>query len=320
MADHIKLLATIPEIYAGKRLDIAVAKLFKEYSRERLKSWILSGECLINGEKRQPKEKVLGGESIELQASIITATIWQPEKIALDVVYEDDDIIVVNKPINCVVHPGNGNSSKTLVNALLYYAPELKLIPRAGIVHRLDKDTSGLMVVARTLTAHNSLINQLQKKTVNRSYEAVIWGVITAGGTIDAPIARHPRDRIKMALVESGKPAVTHYRVLTRFRGHTHIKLQLETGRTHQIRVHMASIKHYIIGDQTYGGRLRLPKNASPALVDTLRDFPRQALHSKILGLIHPVTHEAMQWEVPLPADLQQLLTCLQEDLNYNKP
>ena len=233
MLDHIELVAVIPETYAGLRLDQVLAKLFTDYSRERLKSWILSGECLVNGKQWQPKDKVLGLENVLIKAAVMPTTQWLPEKMILNIVYEDDDIIVINKPINCVVHPGSGNSSKTLVNALLYYAPELKLIPRAGIVHRLDKDTSGLMVVAKNLKAHKSLIGQLQKKLVNRTYEAIVWGVLTSGGTVNQPIARHPRDRIKMAIVETGKPAITHYRVLEKFRSYTHIRLQLETGRTH---------------------------------------------------------------------------------------
>ena len=317
MSDNIKLLATIPDIYAGQRLDQVLAKVFTEYSRERLKIWILSGECLVNNQQWQPKDKVAGGEKVEINAVINPViTAWQPENLSLDIIYEDNDIIVINKPANCVVHPGSGNASKTLVNALLYYAPELNLLPRGGIVHRLDKDTSGLMVVARNLKAHNSLISQLQKKSVNRTYEAIVLGVLTAGGTVNQPVGRNMQDRVKKAVVLGGKPAVTHYRVLARFRGHTHIKLQLETGRTHQIRVHMAFIKHNIVGDKAYGGRLRLPKDINSVLREALRAFPRQALHSKILGLIHPQTGENMQWEVPLPADMQQLLAHLRDDVN----
>ena len=315
MTNNINLNNIIGVEYAGKRLDQALAQIFPTYSRERLKGWIATGACLVDGKQWQGKDKVAGGESVTIDAIIAPQISWQPEKIALNIVYQDSDIIVINKPINCVVHPGNGNATNTLVNALLYYAPELELLPRAGIVHRLDKDTSGLMVVARNLTAHHSLTEQLQNKTANRTYEAIVHGVLTAGGTVDKPIGRHKQERIKMAVVDSGKPAVTHYRVITRFRGHTHIRLQLETGRTHQIRVHMAASKHNIVGDKTYGGRLKLPKQASPALITALREFPRQALHAKVLGLLHPSRGEHMQWEVDLPDDIQQLLQILQQDM-----
>jgi 23S rRNA pseudouridine1911/1915/1917 synthase len=311
----ISLTTIIPIEYSGKRLDQTLAILFSDYSRERLKSWIVSGECLINGEHWQPKDKVSGGEHIEIKATLNTVNSWQPQELALNIVYEDADIIVLNKPANCVVHPGNGNVDNTLVNALLYHAPELSNIPRAGIVHRLDKNTSGLMVVAKTLKAHHNLIVQLKKKSVHRIYEAIIFGILTAGGVINQPIGRHARDRIKMAVVSNGKSAVTHYRVIEKFRGHTHVRLQLETGRTHQIRVHMAYIKHPIVGDKTYGGRAILPKEASSTLVDVLQNFPRQALHSKILGLLHPTTQEQLQWEVPLPEDMQQLLVHLRNDV-----
>lgn len=315
--------------YAGKRLDQTLTLIFPDYSRERLKAWIISGECLVNGEMWQPKTKVAGGECVVIAVAEVMGSgaignamdntaiacpgFWQPQNLAekLDILYEDAAIIVINKPAGLVVHPGSGNADHTLVNTLLFYAPALANIPRAGIVHRLDKDTSGLMVVAKTLASHNNLIKQLKTKSVQRIYEAVVSGVMIAGGVVDAPIARHPRGRVKMAVVEGGRRAVTHYRVLEKFCAHTHVRVQLETGRTHQIRVHMAFIKHPVVGDKTYGGRASVPKGASAELLAALRAFPRQALHAKLLGLVHPVSGEHMQWEVALPDDMQRLLGCL---------
>lgn len=314
----INLTATIPEDYHGKRLDQALAELFPDYSRERIKTWILDKHCLINGEHKRPRDKVSGGEEIVIAAEVMSNTAWQAEQLAqaLNIVYEDADIIVLNKPMNCVVHPGSGNTSGTLVNALLQYAPELEALPRAGIVHRLDKDTTGLMVVARSLLAHASLVEQLQQRQVQRGYEAVVNGSMISGGTVDEPIGRSPNNRVKMAVVHAshGKPAITHYRVLTKFRAHTHIAVQLETGRTHQIRVHMEHIRHSIVGDKVYG-RLRLAKGVTQELNATIRTFPRQALHAKKLGLLHPASGEEMQWEAPLPQDMQDLLKALRMDM-----
>lgn len=318
MIKTINLSVVVPLQYAGKRLDQTIAQLFPDYSRECLKNWIKIGACLVNGTKWQPKMKVTGGENIEIIAKLKATNTWEPQNLfPLEsyIVYEDTDLIVINKPINCVVHPGHGNSNNTLVNALLYYAPELSNIPRAGIVHRLDKDTSGLMVVAKTITAHASLVAQLKNKLVTRTYEAIVSGVLIAGGTIKQPIGRHAKDRLKMAVTSAGKQAITHYRVIERFRGHTHIKVQLETGRTHQIRVHMAYIKHHIIGDNVYKDRTLIPKGASQELISALRNFPRQALHSKVLGLQHPTTQKLIKWETNLPEDMQQLLGQLRSDI-----
>ena len=311
--EFIELTGIIPEEMAGKRLDQVLAKLFPEHSRERLKGWVLSGKCLIDGEQWRPKDKVSGGEQVELEAQVMNVTDWEPESIPLDILYEDDDLLIINKPADLVVHPAAGNRTGTLVNALLHHCPDLKLIPRAGVVHRLDKDTTGLMVVAKTLAAHTNLVEQLQARTVSRTYEAVVWGLFLAGGTIEKPIGRHPRERIKMAVVTSGKPAITHFRVLEKFSQNTHIQVQLETGRTHQIRVHMSDAKHPLVGDKTYGGRMRLPANASEACRELLQSFPRQALHAKKLGFVHPSTQKEVFWEAPLPKDMAQLLDVLRE-------
>ena len=235
------------------------------------------------------------------------------EKISLNIIFEDEQIIIINKPVGMVVHPAIGNHSNTLLNALLYHAPQLANLPRAGIVHRLDKDTSGLLVIAKTLEAQTTLVKQLNRRKITREYEAIVQGVLTGGGTISEPIGRHPRQRIKMAVVEGGKEAVTHYWVIERFNAYTHIKVKLETGRTHQIRVHMASHHHPIAGDQTYGGRMKLPKGASEELIEGLRQFKRQALHAKRLAFLHPMTNEETSFEAPLPNDIKHLLELLKK-------
>jgi 23S rRNA pseudouridine1911/1915/1917 synthase len=291
----IDLQAIIQPEFAGCRLDQTLAQLFPDYSRERLKNWVLAGQCHVDGVVMRPKDKVSGGEQVVIQATVEVAVTWEAEDLPLDIVYEDEDLIVINKSAGVVVHPAAGNRAGTLVNALLNHAPELNMIPRAGIVHRLDKDTSGLLVVARTLTAHTSLIEQLRERTVSRIYETVVNGLFLAGGTIDEPIGRHPRERKKMAVISSGRESITHYRVLKKFAKHTHIQVQLETGRTHQIRVHMMHVKHPIVGDKTYAPRIQ-------------HHFPRQALHAKSLSLIHPSTGEEIGWTTELPADMQQLI------------
>jgi 23S rRNA pseudouridine1911/1915/1917 synthase len=303
------------------RLDQVAAQLFSDFSRERLKDWIKDGRLTLNGRPGKPKDKVVGGETLVLLAELAVETPALPQDIPLTIVYEDEALLVVDKPAGLVVHPGAGNPDGTLMNALLHHWSDLNLLPRAGIVHRIDKDTSGLLVVAKTLQAHTALTEQLADKTVYREYEAVVCGVMTGGGTVDAPIDRHPTDRTRMAVVSRrhdedlrGRDAVTHYRVIARFRGHTHVRVQLETGRTHQIRVHMSHIGHPLIGDPVYAGRPRLPKGASPEMIRAVQHFPRQALHARRLGLAHPVTGEAMNWESPLPADMQELLAILAGD------
>lgn len=310
----VQLSATVPDDLQGARLDQAAHQLFPEYSRARLQQWIESGELLLNGKAVKAKSKVIGGETVTVDAQLQADTRWEAQQISLDVVYEDDSLLVINKPVGLIVHPGAGNPDGTMLNALLHHCPALAHIPRAGIVHRIDKETSGLLVVAKTLTAHTSLVDQLAEKTVTREYDAVVVGAMTGGGVVDARIGRHPTQRIKMAVTESGKMAVTHYRIAQRFRGHTHVKCFLETGRTHQIRVHMAYIGYPLVGDPVYGGRLKLPKSASPELVETLNQFKRQALHASKLELMHPETGEDMVFTAPLPEDIQKLLEVLKKD------
>lgn len=308
----LKLMATVSEEWAGLRLDQALAGLFPEYSRSRLKRWIEEGRVTVNGKViTKPREKVKAYENILIEAFLETQTEWKAENSPINIVYEDQDILIINKPANKVVHPGTNNMDGTLVNALLYHFPGLKQIPRAGIVHRLDKDTTGLMVVAKTLTAHTDLASQLQKRTVKRMYYALVWGVLPSGGTIRTKMGRHPKDPSKMAVVESGKEAITHYRVLKRFLNHTLLEVNLETGRTHQIRVHLAHLHHPVVGDQTYGGRTRIPPKASKILLEFLGNFKRQALHAKSLSIMHPVLKKEMSFEVDLPSDFNELLEIL---------
>lgn len=288
--------------------------LFPQYSRSRLQKWIKDGQVTVNQQKLRAKDTVFGGETVELNAMLTEETLWQAQELPLDIIYEDDFIIVINKPADFVVHPGAGNVDGTLGNALLHRYPELEAVPRAGVIHRLDKDTTGLLVVARNLAAQKSLVEQLQAREFEREYQALVVGVMTAGGTVEEPIGRHPVQRIKMAVVHNGKEAVTHYRVLERFRAHTLVKLNLETGRTHQIRVHMAYINYPLVGDPLYGGRLKIPAACSAEFAQALRDFKRQALHACRLGFTHPDSGEFMAWEQPLPADMQHLVTAARED------
>lgn len=308
------LQATVPDTAAGRRFDAVLAELFPDFSRSRLASWIKSGDARLDGREVRPRDPVRGGETVTLAATLEVQTHSQPEDIALDILYEDEHVIVVNKPAGLVVHPGAGNPAGTLVNALLHHDPSLNTLPRAGIVHRLDKDTSGVMVVARTLPAHTALIEQLSSRGVHRQYLAVVVGALVSGGTADAPIDRHPRDRIRMAVREDGRDAVTHYRLRERFRAHTLLECRLETGRTHQIRVHMAHLKHPIVGDPLYGGPLKLPKGATDDLIAGLRGFRRQALHAQTLEFAHPVTGEPVRCTAPVPDDLEQLVRVLRED------
>lgn len=315
MNEAINITATVPAEVNGQRLDKALAEMFPDYSRSRLKEWITEGSVKIDGQVvDRPREKVLTGMDVEIAATIEAEQRFGAQPIALDIVYEDDDILVINKPAGLVVHPGAGKPDGTLLNALLHHHPAIDQVPRAGIVHRLDKDTTGLMVVAKTVPAQTHLVAAMQAREITREYEAVCNGLMTAGGMVDEPIARHPTKRTHMAVVAMGKPAVTHYRVVERFRAHTHLRLRLETGRTHQIRVHMAHIRHPLIGDLTYGGRPRPPKQASTEMLDTLRAFTRQALHATQLSLHHPITGEWMSWHAPTPADMQALIAVLRTD------
>ncbi len=310
----IILQAIVPDAAAGRRFDAVLAELFPSYSRSRLSSWIKSGEVLLDGRQVRPRDPVHGGETVALHAIPDVQTHSEPEDIPLQVLFEDDHVIVIDKPAGLVVHPGAGNPDGTLVNALLHRHPDLNALPRAGIVHRLDKDTSGVMVVARSLVAHTALVDQLSSREVHRQYLAVVSGALVSGGTATAPIDRHPRDRVRMAVREDGRDAITHYRLRERFRAHTLLECRLETGRTHQIRVHMAHLKHAIIGDSLYGGSLKLPRGANEALVTTLRAFKRQALHAETLEFVHPVTGEPVRCSAPMPADMLALVKALQDD------
>ncbi|MCP4598352.1 23S rRNA pseudouridine(1911/1915/1917) synthase RluD [Neptuniibacter sp.] len=318
MSDQIQLEATVSEDLIGKRLDQAVAQLFPDYSRSRLQAWIKDGSLTVDGEVKRPRDKLLGGERVAVAAQLEVIEEHKPQDIPLDIVYEDEHILVINKPAGLVVHPAVGHRDGTLLNALLFHCPDIAQVPRAGIVHRLDMDTTGLMVVAKTITAQTDLVDQLQERSMGREYEAVVHGVMTGGGIVDEPMGRHSKNRQKMAVVGVGKEAITHYRVLQKLRAHTHIRLKLETGRTHQIRVHMAHINYPLVGDQLYGGRFRLPKGCSDDMIDTLRAFKRQALHAKKLELWHPETGDLMSWEVDLPDDFQQLLDVLSADAEAN--
>ena len=308
--------AQIPPEAAGRRLDQVVAELFPEFSRSRLSAWIKSGDVRLDGAMAVPRQIVRGDETVVLQAEPTQEVPLAPESIALDIRYEDAEVLVINKPAGLVVHPGAGQPGGTLQNALLHHDAKLAEIPRAGIVHRLDKDTSGVMVVARTLRAHAALVEQLQARNVHRQYAAIVYGEMIAGGKVDEPIGRHAHDRLKQAVVAEphGKPAVTHYRVRERFRAHTLIECRLETGRTHQIRVHMAHIRHGLLGDQQYGSGLKLPRGASAELAEALRSFRRQALHAEKLEFSHPVSGELVSVSVEMPPDMLALIAALRAD------
>lgn len=304
----------VPDSLAGERVDRVLAEMFADFSRSRLQQWVKDGLCTVDGRVARNKDRVAGGERLEVVAEFEDQVPARPEPIPLDVLFEDDQLIVVNKRAGLVVHPAAGNRDGTLQNALLHHDLGLRELPRAGIVHRLDKDTSGLLVIARTPAAHRHLVDELQERNIHREYRAVVVGALVAGGRVDAPIGRHPVHRTRMAVTPTGKPAATEYRVLERFRAHTLLQLKLESGRTHQIRVHMAHIHYPIVGDPLYGGRLRIPAGASDALRDALRGFRRQALHACRLGLAHPKTGEWLEWEAPVPADMAGLIAALRTD------
>ncbi|GGA33036.1 23S rRNA pseudouridine(1911/1915/1917) synthase RluD [Dyella nitratireducens] len=314
--------AVVPLSAAGRRFDQALAEMFPDYSRSRLTGWIKAGAVTLDGAPAAPRHLLKGGEQVRLEAELEVEVSSAPEAIDLDLVHEDDHLLVLNKPAGLVVHPGAGNPAGTLLNALLHHDPKLAELPRAGIVHRLDKDTSGLMVVAKTLATHTALVDMLSRHDVERQYEAIVLGALIAGGTVDAPIGRHHSDRLRQAVrdEEDGKHAVTHYRLRERFRTHSLIQCNLETGRTHQIRVHMAHIGHPLVGDPLYGGSLKLPKRATPELVTALRGFRRQALHAERLSFEHPVTGEALSFESARPEDVNALIMTLRSDLAANGP
>jgi 23S rRNA pseudouridine1911/1915/1917 synthase len=304
----------IPDDYQGQRLDQTIAKLLPQYSRACLQRWIKNGHVLLNNATTHSKYKVRGGESVEINAPLEVHERWEPQSIALEIVYEDDALLVVNKPAGLVVHPAAGNYDGTLVNALLHHIPASHHLPRAGIVHRLDKETSGLLLVAKTLKAHHALVKALQARKIHREYQCLVQGSIISGGTIDQAIGRHPHNRLKRAILDHGKPAVTHYRLIKRYKDYTHLQVFLETGRTHQIRVHLASIHHPLLGDSLYAGRLKMPKSASPELKTLLENFKRQALHARKLIFNHPITGLETTVTCEAPADYLSAVNILDQE------
>lgn len=314
MNSRIAHQAEVPLELAGKRLDQVAAFLFPDYSRARLQSWIKSGDLLLNSAKARARDCVKSGDLLVIDAELAAVEDWVAEPLPLDIVFEDEHLLVLNKAAGLVVHPAAGHAGGTLLNGLLHHCPELERLPRGGIVHRLDKDTTGLLVVAKSLPAHTSLVQQLQARMITREYSAIVQGVLTGGGTVSAPLGRHPVQRIKRAVVETGQEAVSHYRVITRFRHHTHVQVSLETGRTHQIRVHMAHLQYPIVGDPLYGGRRQLPPACSEALANALKAMQRQALHAERLQLVHPISADRLSWEAVLPEDMQCLLEALAFD------
>lgn len=314
MSETRVIETVLTDEFAGLRLDQALTEALGEFSRATVQSWIKGGGAEVDGNRKKATYKVLGGEVVRISAEFQANERWLPEQLSLNVIYVDDDLIVIDKPPGLVVHPGAGNSRGTLINGLLAEYPELATLPRCGIVHRIDKDTSGLLVVARSARAHRQLVDQLSRHEVAREYQAIAHGQLISGATVDAPIGRDPRHRIRMAVVESGRRAVTHFRVEQRFRSYTLLSVSLETGRTHQIRVHMAHLHHPLLGDPLYGGRSRLPAGVSEALRSRVQSFERQALHAKRLSLTHPGSGETASWESPLPQDMEQMIVHLAEE------
>ncbi|RSD29969.1 23S rRNA pseudouridine(1911/1915/1917) synthase RluD [Vibrio pectenicida] len=316
MAQQIELNNTVKDSQLGQRLDQAIAEIFADFSRSRLKEWLKDGKVQVNGEVvTKPRTKVMGGETITLQAELEDEERWEAQDISLDIVYEDSDIIIINKPRDFVVHPGAGTPDGTVLNALLHHYPDIAEVPRAGIVHRLDKNTTGLMVIAKTVPAQTRLVRALQKRNITREYEAIAIGRMTAGGRVEQPIGRHSTKRTLMAVSPMGKLAVTHYRVAEHFREHTRIRLRLETGRTHQIRVHMAYLQHPLLGDSAYGGRARIPSGASDELANMIRKFDRQALHAVMLKFEHPITGKELEFHAPVPQDMVCMTDALRQDV-----
>jgi len=311
MSQNIKMKAKVPEQLGLMRLDHIAVNLFPDFSRSRLQQWIHAGEFRVDGQVKRAKDKLLGGELLEIDAQLAVVDSHLPQQMELHIEYEDEDILIINKPVGLVTHPAAGNPDNTLLNGLLFHCESLQHIPRAGIVHRLDKGTSGLMVVAKTLQSQNKLVDQLQKREITRQYQAIVYGVIPRGGQIDQPIGRHPNHRTKMAVREDGKPSRTHFQVLNRFAEHTQLSIKLESGRTHQIRVHMSHIRFPLVGDPLYGGTFRLPRSGTEQLQEELRKFERPALHACALQLSHPVSGESMRWERDVPVDMERLLELL---------
>ncbi len=321
MNQAIQLSATVDIEQCDQRLDQVIAVLFSDYSRSRLKEWILAGYVTMDGVVvTKPRLKVLGEELIVVDALMEMEERHKPQDIDLNIVFEDEHLIVINKRAGLVVHPGAGNPDGTVLNGLLHHYPEIESVPRAGIVHRLDKDTTGLMVIAKTIRVQTKLVAMIQKREITREYEAIAIGLMTAGGKIEAPIARHPTKRTHMAVDADGKEAITRYRIAEKFRAHTRLRLRLETGRTHQIRVHMSFMRHALLGDPVYGGRPKPVKNSIPALIEEMQGFKRQALHAVKLQLEHPITGELMRWQAPIPADMVRMTQLLRQDTLENLP
>tara|TARA_R110002072_G_scaffold55372_3_gene144394 strand:+ start:12077 stop:13021 length:945 start_codon:yes stop_codon:yes gene_type:complete len=310
----LQLQIIIPEELAGSRLDQALSQLIPEHSRSRIQLWIKSGDVCVNKSIYKQRTEVHNGDIIDIDTEITNIEKHQAEAIKLDILHEDEALIIINKPAGLIVHPGAGNPNHTLVNALLHFDKDLDTVPRAGIIHRLDKDTTGVLVVARTLESHTNLVNQLQKRDIKREYQAIVCGQLTSGGTIENKLGRHPKQRIKMAVTSNGKTATTHYRLIKKYQHYTHLHVQLETGRTHQIRVHMSHIKHPIVGDPVYGNNGSIRKGVNPSLRDFISNFSRQALHAYSLSLTHPLTKIDMTFNADLPEDIQTLLTVLNQN------
>ncbi|HEV2613670.1 MAG TPA: 23S rRNA pseudouridine(1911/1915/1917) synthase RluD [Gammaproteobacteria bacterium] len=305
----------VPAESAGSRLDKALVELFPSYSRSRLQNWIENGQVLVDGKLARSKDKLVGGESIVIKAELPEQTTeWSAQKIDLPIIYEDDELLIINKPVGMVVHPAAGNQQNTMANALLDYLPQLAQVPRAGLIHRLDKETSGLLIVAKTISAQTYLVSELQARKIHREYIAVINGVLISGGTVNEPIGRHVKYRQRRTVSQGGKPSVTHYRVIERFAAHTLIKVVLETGRTHQIRVHMSHIGYPLLGDKTYGARPIVPQGASPEAIEYIRNFKHQALHARRLSFIHPTTKKEIHFEAPVPEPLEKLIEYLRSE------
>ena len=315
MPRQISLSQQVTEDAAGSRLDQAAVELFPDFSRGRLQQWIKSGELTVDGKRAKPSSRVQGCETLCIEAQMVAEGEVEPEDIPLDIIFADEHLLVLNKPAGLVVHPAAGNWEGTLQNALLNYDPELDTLPRSGIVHRLDKDTSGVMVVARSLKAHASLVNQLQTRSMSRVYEAVVKGEIPPSGTISANIDRNPRDRKKMAVRESGRTATSHYRMIQRLPGTSHVEVALESGRTHQIRVHLTHIGYPIVGDPVYGRGPIKQKGLPAAAVEAVNSFPRQALHARTLKLIHPESEEDCEFSAPLAEDIEALIVALKRSM-----
>lgn len=314
MIESININIIIPDELSGKRLDQALAELLPEHSRARIQNWIRDDFVQIDKKAMRPRDKVHGGEKVEIRAEIESQISAAPEDIPLEIIFEDEHLIVINKPAGLIVHPGAGNPKHTLMNALLHYDQQLEQVARAGIVHRLDRDTTGLLVVARTPQSHTSLANQLQARKIHRGYLVIVSGIMTAGGTVEQPIGRHPKNRTKMAIVKNGRPSTTHYRIIKKYKHHTQLQINLETGRTHQIRVHLSWLHYPIIGDPLYGAKKPLVKGMDPKLASYISAFPRQALHARTIQLLHPLSNEMMEWQAPIPEDMKELIKTLELD------